>query len=184
MIARSTDDLQREAASWTRDELLARWEGIKARVPLDGWPDGRAFEYLVIRAFDLEGLIIRWPYVVQYPQRFGTVEQVDGAVYLGERAFLVESKNVQEPLAIDAVAKLRFRLEARPPGTMGLVFSAHEFTTPTEVFTQFATPLNILLWNRYDLDRALVEGTMVEALRRKLEHATEQGMAHFRYGKS
>jgi hypothetical protein len=55
---------------------------------------------------------------VTYPQRIGAVEQVDGAVYLDGIPFLIESKDHEEPAAIDAIAKLRFRLESRPPGTM------------------------------------------------------------------
>jgi hypothetical protein len=76
------------------------------------------------------------------------------------------------------VARLRMRLESRPPGTMGVLFSVQDFTLPTEIFTQFATPLNVLLWASGDLDVALAEGSMVEGLRDKLAHATESGLSH------
>ncbi len=104
------------------------------------------------------------------------MEQVDGVVYLGERAFLLESKNLSEPMAVEAVARLRMRLESRPPGTMGVLFSVQDFTLPTEVFTQFATPLNVLLWENTDLDLALTNASMVASLRAKLEYATENGL--------
>lgn len=178
-IAPPARDLERIASGWRRDDLVSIWEQLKTRTPIAGWPSGKAFEYLVVRAFQSEGLTVRWPFEVQYPQKFGTMEQVDGTVYLGERAFLLESKDLQEPAAIDAVAKLRFRLEARPPGTMSVLFSVQNFTYPTEVFTQFASPLNVLLWSRDDLDHALPTASMAEGLRLKLQFASEWGWTLF-----
>jgi hypothetical protein len=168
-----------EAETWTRKDLTAIWAKIKAGEPIENWGPGKAFEYLVIRAFHLEGTQVRWPFQVTYPQKFGTMEQLDGVVYLQGRPFLVESKNLSEPAAIEAVAKLRFRLEGRPPLTMGVLFSVSNFTLPTEVFAQFASPLNVLLWNRSDLDIALPSGEMTEGLRQKFEYAIEYGLPLF-----
>jgi len=67
-----------------------------------------------------------------------------------------------------SVAKLRFRLEGRPPSTMAVLFSVNDFSLPTEVFTQFASPLNVLLWGSSDLDVALPAGSMTERLRQSL----------------
>jgi len=166
------------AEKWSRHALIALWEKICEREKIPDWEDGLAFEYLVIQAFRLEGAAIRWPYRVTYPQKFGTMEQIDGVVHCPGRGrvFLVESKDLIEAAAIEAVAKLRFRLEARPPGTMGLLFSVKDFTMPTEVFTQFATPLNVLLWGREDLDFALRNGCMNVALEQKLDYAIEEGL--------
>jgi hypothetical protein len=172
----SAADLEAEARAWTRDDLLRIWRRIKAGESIAGWPAGRAFEYLVVRAFDLEGASVIWPFQVIYPQRFGTMEQVDGVVYLGERAFLLESKNQSEPTAVQELARLRMRLESRPPGTMGVLFSTHNFTLPAEVFARFAVPLNVLLWGRADLDLALADGSMIASLRAKLARATEWGL--------
>lgn len=176
---RSAVDLENEASRWTRDDLVALWERIKAEDEIPGWAPGKTFEYLVIRAFQLEHLTARWPFIVTYPQKFGAMEQLDGVVYLGERAFLVESKNLSEPAAIEAVTKLRFRLESRPPGLMGVLFSTNNFSLQTEVFAQFASPLNVLLWSRSDLDHALAAGSMREGLQRKLEYAIEWGLPLF-----
>jgi Restriction endonuclease len=173
----SDDDMRKEADKWTRSDLLKIWDEVKAGRQLPNWKKGHGFEYLVIKAFQLDRVRVRWPYRVTYPQKFGTMEQIDGIVYQGERAFLVESKDLSEPLAIEAVAKLRFRLESRPPGTMGILFSTTGFTLPTEVFTQFASPLNVLLWDRGDMDLALQsEGAMKTALTQKLEFAIEEGI--------
>lgn len=34
--------------------LLRLWEWIQAGRPLKGWAEGKAFEYLILRAFELE----------------------------------------------------------------------------------------------------------------------------------
>ena len=179
---RTAKDLETVARAWERADLLRIWEAIKAGQPIAGWPPGKAFEYLVVRAFDIEGARVLWPFEVVYPQKFGTMEQVDGVVYLGERPFLLESKNLSEPMAVEAVARLRMRLESRPPGTMGVLFSVQKFTLPTEIFTQFVTPVNVLLWERKALDVALADASMVGTLRAKLEYAIEHGLPTLRFG--
>jgi hypothetical protein len=179
---RTARDFEMEARAWERADLLRIWEAIKAGQPIAGWPPGKAFEYLVVRAFDIEGARVLWPFEVVYPQKFGTMEQVDGVVYLGERAFLLESKNLSEPMAVEAVARLRMRLESRPPGTMGVLFSVQKFTLPTEVFAQFAKPLNVLLWEGRTLDVPLANASMVDTLRAKLNYAVEHGLPIHRLG--
>lgn len=173
---RGVADMEREAKAWSREDLLRIWESVKAGERVSGWPPGKAFEYVVVRAFDLEGAKVIWPFEVTYPQKFGTMEQVDGVVYLGERAFLLESKDLSEPAAATELARLRMRLESRAPGTMGVLFSTQNFTLPVEVFAQFAAPLNVLLWGRNDLNVALMDGSMVTGLRAKLARATESGL--------
>jgi len=170
------------ALSWNHEDLAGIWDRVKSRSDVPGFPPGKAFEYLVIRAFVLEGARVRWPYEVIYPQKFGTMEQIDGLVYLDQRAFLVESKALTEPAAIEAIAKLRHRLEGRPPGTMSILFSLNDFSTPAEVFAQFASPLNVLLWGRADLDIAFRERSMLEALRQKLAYAIEEGLPLYPLG--
>jgi hypothetical protein len=104
------------------------------------------------------------------------MEQLDGVVYLHHRPFLIESKNLSGPAAIEAVAKLRFQIERRPPGTMGLLFSTSDFSLPTETFAQYAMPMNVLLWGRHDLDVGLENGVMLKGLQRKLQKAAEFGV--------
>ena len=141
-----------------------------------GWESGYAFEYLVIRAFQFEELRVAWPYRVTLPQKFGTVEQIDGVVYFENRAFLIESKHYENPLGVEPVAKLRLRLERRPPGTMGIVFSVSDFTLPTEIFTQFANPLNVILWGPSDFEYAIKNGKMVDGLQHKIKYAIQDGL--------
>jgi len=178
-IARTAGDLEAEARTWEREDLIRIWENLQARQPVKRWEAGKAFEYLVVRAFEIDGLRARWPYAVTYRQKLGIVEQNDGLVYLGERAFLLESKDHTDALAIEAVAKLRFRLESRPPGTMSVLFTARSFSLATEVFSQFAAPLNVILWRGQDLDYALRRGSMASGLQAKFEAATERGIPLF-----
>lgn len=123
---------------------------------------------------------MRWPYSVTLPQKFGVVEQFDGGIYIENQLFLVESKNLTDAAAIEALAKLRLRLERRPSTAMGVIFSVSNFSLPTEIFAQFASPMNVLLWSQTDMDVALqTETGMVEGLKEKFRHACEHGIPLF-----
>jgi hypothetical protein len=165
-----------------RADLISLWEQIKAG-ETPQWAPGDAFEYLIIRAFDMEGLHVRWPYHVTLPQKVGTVEQIDGAVYFQERGFLIESKDQYRPKDIEPVAKLRIRLERRPPGTMGILFSTQGFTVAAELFAQFSSPMNVLFWSREDVQYAVVYGKMCDVLRYKMRYAVEEGLSHVLYSR-
>jgi hypothetical protein len=67
-------------------ELFAQ---IEAR-DTPGWEPGRAFEYLVLRLFELDGAIVRWPYEVDLHGH--VVEQIDGAVKVAGLHGLLECK--------------------------------------------------------------------------------------------
>jgi hypothetical protein len=164
-----------------RQSLINLWEQIQ-RKKTPGWESGYAFEYLVIRAFQFEDLQVTWPYPVTLPQKIGTVEQIDGVVYFEGKAFLIESKHRVKTLGVEAVAKLRLRLERRPPGTMGIIFSVSDFTPATEVFAQFASPLNVILWGASDFEYAIRNGGMCRGLQHKLKYAIEDGLALTRLG--
>src|SRR5947208_652629 len=60
---------------WTGLRLL--FAQIEAR-NTPGWEPGRAFEFLVPRAFELDGARVRWPYAISLHGYI--VEQIDGAV--------------------------------------------------------------------------------------------------------
>jgi hypothetical protein len=92
------------------------------------------------------------------------------------RPFIIESKDGNDAVTIGTVAKLRFRLEKRPPGTMAVLFSVGRISTPTEVFAQFASPLNVLLWSAADMEVALHSSGMTDGLRRKFAHAVQYGL--------
>jgi len=176
----SAQDLQNVAEKWDHADLEKIWDSIKkGDKPRKPWREGKQFEYLVIRAFQIEGATVRWPYSVTLREKIGVVEQFDGGIYIDNQLFLVESKNLSEAAAIEAVAKLRFRLERRPPTAMGIIFSVSDFSLPTEVFAQFASPMNVLLWGRSDMDAALREKKMFAGLKEKFLQACERGIPLF-----
>ena len=43
------------------DRLLDLWKAIEGRNTSPVWAAGKALEYLVLRAFQLEGATVRWP---------------------------------------------------------------------------------------------------------------------------
>jgi len=141
------------------------------------WPSGKAFEYIVLRAFELEGAMVTWPYNVAVA---GTqLEQIDGAVHLRELACLVESKDRGSSLNIDSIAKLRNQLARRPAGAVGLVFSRHGFTEAAVFLSQFISPQTILLWEGEELRFGIENERMSEGLVLKYRHAVERGIPNY-----
>ena len=60
------------------DGLRSLWSQIENRSTPE-WDSGQAFEYMVLRAFELDGAEVKWPYRVRL---FGEeVEQIDGVIY-------------------------------------------------------------------------------------------------------
>ena len=78
-------------------ELREPFAQIEAR-DTPGWEPGRSFEYLVLRLFELDGAIVRWPYEVHLHGH--VVEQIDGAVKAAGLYGSLECKDQKEPLAI------------------------------------------------------------------------------------
>jgi hypothetical protein len=74
--------------------LQALWQQIiQANTP--DWPDGKAFEYLILRAFQINGAEVRWPFNVKINKEI--VEQIDGAVYAAGLSCIIEAKDSREP---------------------------------------------------------------------------------------
>jgi len=148
------------------------WKSVRMGAT-PGWEPGRAFEHLILRAFELDGATVRWPYTVErYDQ---LVEQIDGAVYAGCLSCLVEAKDTARAVSFDAVGKLRQQLSRRPVGVVGLLFSRTGFTEPAVTLARFLAPQNVLLWTGNDLTMALERRSMLRALEAKYRHSVEDG---------
>ncbi len=138
---------------------------------------GYLFQDLVLRAFELEGAQIVWPFEVRLDGQ--PVEQIDGVVYADGLSCLVESKCQEHRVNIEPIAKLRNQLTRRPSSAIGSVFSFSGFTEPVVRLAQILQPQTILLWEpAYTLD-ALRAGTMTDLLRRKLRWAVERGLPDY-----
>jgi hypothetical protein len=135
-------------------DLRSLWERIKIR-DIPGWGGGKAFEYLVLRAFQLDGAVVRWPYGVSLYGQTEIVEEIDGSVRVGGLYSLVESKDEDGNIAIAPIAKLRNQLLRRPAGTFGMVFSWHGFTEPAIQLAHFSLPQSIILWTGDQVEYAL-----------------------------
>lgn len=146
-------------------ELRALWRRIKARKGMGDWPPGRALEFMILRAFQLERARVVWPYV-------NATEQIDGAIHTDGLACIVETKDHSESISFEAIAKLALQLQRRPGAALGLIFSTSEFSLSV-IKTVSVHPIrNILLWQGSDIDLALKHG-MRAALRIKWRKAVE-----------
>lgn len=153
-------------------ELRQLWTMILERRAA-AWPPGRALEYLVIRAFELDGAVVRRPFTVRFE---GTpVEQLDGAVYAAGLHCLVECKDRREPLNVEGLAKLRNQLLRRPAGTVGLMFSPGGYHESATVLARFSAHQPILLWHQDEIAQMLEQENPCAMLQRKYRLCVEEG---------
>jgi hypothetical protein len=157
-------------------DLLTLWSQIEAG-DTPGWEPGRAFQYLVLRAFQLEGAEVCWPYTVKLEGE--QVEQIDGVVYGGGLACLVEMKDQVQRVGIEPIAKLRSQLMRRPAALVGLLFSRSGFTEPARILAGYLAPQSILLWRGDEVRYALAQRGILEGLQRKYRFAVERGLPNF-----
>lgn len=162
-----------------RPALRKLWrDHIVKGEPPAGWAKGKPFEYLVIRAFelDLSPAAVKYPFEVRdaglgTPNK--TLEQLDGSIECDGVHWLVQSKNYKDGLDAVPILELRQRLQRRPAAVMGMIFSARKgFTEPATRLLAMLSPLRILLWDHDDLREGLdARGRMVDILRKKWREA-------------
>ncbi len=171
-------DYESKIARYDRAKLRRLWRLIEEdKTAGDGWEAGRAFEYLVLRAFQIEGAEVRWPYRVEMGD--SVVEQIDGVIYADGLACLIECKDRTAKADIEPVAKIRNQLLRRPAGTIGVVFSRHGFTRSALTLARFTAPQAILLWNGEELAVALERQRMRKALLAKYHRCVEEGLPDY-----
>ncbi len=156
--------------------LRRLWEAIKNR-DTPGWEDGKAIEYLIICAFELDDARVRWPYPVPL---FGEeVEQIDGSVTFGGLYCLVETKDETDNIAIAPISKLRNQLLRRPAGTVGLLFTSKEFTDPAIQLAHFTLPQAILLWSGEEIEHCTEEEKIVDFCELKYQACVDFGIPDY-----
>lgn len=154
------------------DDLVAMLDKVSRNEEIEGWSPGAAFEHIIVRAFELEGAAVKYPFIVTQPFR----EQIDGAIYCDGLACLIEAKDRATPVNIEPLAKLQNQLSRRPPGTLGIVFARNGFTRDASIQAGLMNPLRILLWEFGDLEYALQESAMRGMLARKYRYAVEHAL--------
>lgn len=145
---------------------------------LEDWDPGKAFEYLILRAFELEGAVVTWPYVIRLSpsETGGDTEQIDGAVYVDGLACIVEAKDTASTVPIDPIAKMRNQLLRRPSSSVGLIFSRGGFSQAALSLIRFVGPQTILLWDGEEVSHALKHRAFREGLQKKYRLSVEQGL--------
>ncbi|HEV7589801.1 MAG TPA: restriction endonuclease [Longimicrobium sp.] len=155
------------------------WEGLRdlwdrsARGTAAGWPPGKAFEYLILRAFELDGAVVRFPFEVTLGD--AVIEQIDGVVYSGHLSCLIEAKDTADPVDVGALAKIRTQLARRPGGTLGAVFSRSGFTDPAVALAGYFAPHAVLLWSGEEVTECLQERNISSVLLAKFRECVEHG---------
>jgi hypothetical protein len=153
--------------------LLTLWGQIVAKTTAPAWDPGKALEYLVLRAFQLEHATVKWPYQISAGK--GTIEQIDGVVYVDGVSCIFECKDHADRMDYDAIAVLRDQLRRRPAGVFGSCLSTSGFTV-TALQLVVHGRQEIALWTKDDIDYALRARKMCPALLAKYRWCVERAM--------
>ena len=175
----AAEDINRHRISQLGDsDLLELWNQIKENQTesLD-WKPGKAFEYLILRAFELEGAEVRWPFSVDIEGN--VVEQIDGVIYADGLSVIVESKDWTDRVNIEPIAKLRNQLLRRPSGSIGVIFSREGFTEPAITLAHYLSPQTILLRGGEEIAFALENRYMRQGLLAKYRYCVERGLPDY-----
>lgn len=154
------------------------------------WNSGKLFEYLIIRAFEIEiteiskkhGRLlgdVSYPFNVTYPyvgiDDNTILEQIDGAVRFESYHALIECKDYKtSKIKVEPLAKMRSQLMRRHSGLFGMFFTMTELTEPAQIQAQFMSPQLILLWSKEDIDYCLKNHCFLDCMKWKYKVAVER----------
>ncbi len=169
-------DYRQKISTYQLSDLIDLWQAIERRDTPD-WEPGKAFEYLILRAFELEEAEVRWPYSVRIGE--DEIEQIDGAIYADGLACLVETKDQNKKVNFEPIAKLRSQLLRRPAATIGLIFSYSGFTASALTLAPFTAPQTILLWSGEEVAFALENNFLRRGLIAKYRMAIERCLPQY-----
>ena len=171
--------------------LQKLWNNLcnKSNLP-KGWDKGKAFEYLIMRCFELEvkelkkdstraDAYVSYPYNVEYPYTgedcSAILEQIDGAINVDGYYCLIECKKYDAiPIKVEPLTKMRNILARRHSNVFGMFFSMTDLTTPAKIQVQFMAPQLILLWSKDDIDYCLNHGCFIDCMKWKYRNAVEK----------
>lgn len=162
------------------DDLVAKWKRRKDKDIEDAWGQGKFFEYAIIRAFEIEGAQVRYPYIV-HSHHIGiegnkVLEQIDGAIYVDGLSVIVESKDYKKKnIDIEPLAKLQVRLRRRPSQVIGCLFCDSDMTWPAQMLIESLMPHTILFWSKRDVEYCFTNHCFVEGLKLKYRAVIEYG---------
>jgi len=168
---------QKTIKKFNRVGLLQLWKQIKNGKTL-GWDAGKALEYLVLRAFEIDGATVVWPFNVA--SGGNTIEQIDGVIYADGIAAIIECKDYKDSVNFEPIAKLRQQLARRPPSTIGCCISKNGFTPEALLLAERASPQNVLLWHGDEIEFGLKKKCVRKGLLAKYRHSVEHAMPDFK----
>ncbi len=168
-----------------KSDLIPLWEDIINNT-VKGWTPGLALEYMIPRAFELEGESeVIYPFEVPTPNQFSqngavVMEQIDGAVYLMRNNlwFLLETKDHDTNLNSLPFMKLSSQLDFRPSNVMGAIFSSTGYTKPADLRAYLRNG-RILLWEMDDIDYCLRYSSFTEGMNIKFKQAVLNANYHY-----
>ena len=144
------------------------------------WASGKLLEYIILRAFELEGAEVTYPYSVNLEGE--EVEQIDGAIKIESLYALIECKDYsQNPINIAPLAKLRNQLLRRHASIFGMFFSMSDYTSPAESLVQFMAPQMVILWTKEDIEYCMKHRCYIKCLRQKYKMAIEHCEYNYQY---
>lgn len=169
--------------SLDNEEVYSLFEKVLAENTPE-WPEGKALEYLVLRAFQLEGADVDWPFSIYPKKSIGKtqypIEQIDGVIYLEHITCLVECKDkVNKKVDFAPIAKLRNQLLRRPASTIGSIFTTGEFTEPAITLATYTGQQGILLWEVTELKYAIKNQCMCKSMIKKLRELNAKGLPDY-----
>lgn len=190
----------REIRQYSRGQLKEFWTFIreqeKDRYPNPGirghdmvaekdppnWDGGQAFEFMMLRFFELDGAEVTYPYgpIVGLD---GMTQETDGFIYTDKVRCLVESKDWSSPVKMSTVAKLKDRMLHRNTQLIGCIFCSRNGFSKSALSAAFLeqSRYNILLWGSDEIN-ALIQGprgNFVEALHTKYRYSLEKLIPYF-----
>lgn len=168
----TAEEYETRIRTYDWDRLIILWQAVIARDTPD-WAAGKALEYIIMRAFQLDGADVMYPYRVLLAGE--EAEQIDGLVYTDGLACLIECKDLTNKVNIEPIAKMRNQLLRRPSPTIGAIFSRSGFTDPALILAQFNAPQTILLWDVDEIEYALRERYMRRGLIDKYRYCISHG---------
>jgi hypothetical protein len=171
-------EYEAKIAEYQWDDLITLWSAIESGdTKTLGWNAGKALEYLVLRAFQIDGADVTWPYSVYMDSK--ELEQIDGVVYADGLACIIECKDKSEQIKFEPIAKLKSQLLRRPTSTIASVFSRNGFTESAETLTAAIAPHNVFLWTGSEIHYSLQNKCIRKSLIKKYRFCVEKGLPNY-----
>jgi hypothetical protein len=149
------------------------------------WNEGKLLEYIVLRGFELElDGCVTYPFDVDDNDvnYGGPIEQIDGAVHVGELHALVECKDYSiATIKVEPLAKMRNQLARRHGIMFGMFFTTTNVSTPAQIQVKFMAPQLIIIWGKRDIDYCIKNRCFIPCMRAKYRMAVEKCVYNYEF---